>query len=77
MEELKTFLTTRLLGYWKLFDATNQFHLYVDRQVGYVDRGQLRVLSSRLGESCSSDEMYWTRSGDDLIENKATGWRGC
>ena len=63
--ELKIFLTQRSLDYWKLCDIT-----YVKRYL-YVEDGQLKDSM----QTRNSDEMYWTKSGDDLIENKATGVR--
>ena len=75
--ELKAFLVERCLGYFRIVDVTNQMYLYVD------DNRQLRstsasgsafiVSTQRQVDKGNSDDMYWTRSGDDLIENKNTG----
>lgn len=66
--ELKTFIRKRSLDYWKLYDVTNQQYLHVES--GHLRAGD--TFHRSFGDQ-NSDEMYWTRSGDDLIENKATG----
>ena len=56
------------MDYWKLYDVTNQQYLHVES--GHLRAGD--TFHRSFGDQ-NSDEMYWTRSGDDLIENKATG----
>jgi len=54
---------SRNLGYSKLYDSTNEIYLYVN------ENGRLNSTA----ESLDDDRMYWTRSLDGTIENKATG----
>ena len=61
--KLKGFLHSRNLGYSKLYDSTNEIYLYVN------ENGRLNSTA----ESLDDDRMYWTRSLDGTIENKATG----
>ena len=63
--ELKIFLRQRSLDYRKLCDIANQR----DKRYLYVEDGKLKDST----QTRNSDEMYWTKSGDNLIENKATG----
>ena len=49
--------------YSKLYDRTNNVYLYVN------ENGRLESTT----ESLDDDAMYWTRSLDSIIENKATG----
>ena len=64
--ELKIILRERSLDYWKLYDVTNKRYLYVDTWATPQLKDTKKIARF-------PDEMYWTKSGDDLIENRATG----
>ena len=62
-EKLRAFIGRLNIGYSKLYDVANQVYLYVNR------RGFLQTATDDSG----APWMYWTRSGDNCIENIWTG----